>query len=256
MSTPREWQLDTHQLGRRVLVYDTTDSTSTRCAEFVADPRHHGLAVLAHAQTIGRGQHGRRWLCEADTGVLLSVLLFPPRSLNRPAILTAWAAVSVCELIRDITGLAATLKWPNDVLIEGRKVCGILIEQNRGAVVGIGLNLNQSGESFLAAGLTEAGSLRVFTGTTYDVEEMARRLLDRLDQEYQRLLEGEVGGLEDRWRDRLDLRGRQVEIEGHETLLTGQLQELTFAAVTLTMATGETRVLVPEQIKHVTALRS
>src|SRR5882672_4818005 len=93
----------------------------------------------------------------------MSLLLFPPPDLRRPAILTAWAAVSVCETIRRATDLDATIKWPNDVLIQGRKVCGILIEQGRGTVVGIGLNVHQTAESFAAAGLTEAGSLAVFS---------------------------------------------------------------------------------------------
>ena len=65
-------------------------------------------------------------------GVLMSVLLYPPPALRRPAFLTAWAAVSVCEAVRTSTGLDAKIKWPNDVFVRGRKVCGILIEQGRG----------------------------------------------------------------------------------------------------------------------------
>ena len=79
----------------------------------------------------------------------MSVLLFPPPELRRPALLTAWAAVSVCEtILPGGTGHQATIKWPNDVLVAGRKVCGILIEQNRGTVAGIGLNVNQTQEMF------------------------------------------------------------------------------------------------------------
>src|SRR5206468_7692987 len=84
--------------------------------------------VLAREQTAGRGQHGRAWQAPAGSSVLLSVLLCPPPALRRPALLTAWAAVSVCETILQLTGLQAKIKWPNDVLIRGRKVCGILIE--------------------------------------------------------------------------------------------------------------------------------
>src|SRR5262249_6447118 len=163
--------------------------------------------------TAGRGQHGRSWLCEPGAGILLSVLLFPPRELSRPAILTAWAAVSVCELIREIAGLEARIKWPNDVLMHGHKVCGILIEQNHGVVAGIGLNLNQKRDSFLNAGLPEAASLRVFTGAEYSWEETAMTLIHRLDQEYQALLDGRLPELEMRWQQRLGLLGKTVQIE-------------------------------------------
>src|SRR5262249_7266361 len=211
MSDPETWSLDTRRLGRRVLVYERVDSTNNRAAALGNDPANDGLAVLADAQTAGRGQHGRSWLCAPRTGVLLSLLLFPPPPLRRPAVLTAWAAVAVCELIRRATGLQARIKWPNDVLIRGRKVCGILIEQSSGPggdadgrplfrpVAGIGLNLNQTAAEFAAAGLTEAGSLASFTGRHFDNRETARLLIGQLDEEYDRLCAGDLAELEACW---------------------------------------------------------
>src|SRR5438067_7450290 len=153
MNPREEWQLDTRRLGRRVLVYDRVDSTSTRAAALAVDPANDGVVILADEQTAGRGQYGRTWTCPGGAGVPMSVLLFPPPALRRPAVLTAWAAVSVCEVIRQTAGLQARIKWPNDVLIQGRKVSGILIEQSRGTVAGIGLNVNQSAAAFAQAGL-------------------------------------------------------------------------------------------------------
>src|SRR5262245_17248228 len=137
---PREiWHLDTRHIGRRVLVFDQLDSTNSQAAALAEDAANAGVIVLADTQSAGRGQHGRSWQCPASKGVLLSVLLFPPVPLRRPVLLAAWAAVAVCETIRDCTGLDSTIKWPNDILIRGKKVCGILIEQGRGTVAGIGL---------------------------------------------------------------------------------------------------------------------
>src|SRR5262249_46652758 len=153
------------------------DSTSTYAAALAADPGNAGVAVLAEEQTAGRGQYGRSWLCPGKTGVLMSLLLFPPPQARRPALLTAWAAVSVCETVLRTAGLQATIKWPNDVVLQGRKVCGILIEQTRGTVVGIGLNVLQTAESFAAAGLPEAASLALFTDWPLDRYDIARRLL-------------------------------------------------------------------------------
>ena len=115
-----------------------------------------------------------RWQCRPGDGVLLSVLLFPPPALRRPAVLTAWAAVAVCETVRRLTGLPARIKWPNDVLLRGRKVCGILIEQGRGAVVGVGLNVRQTADDFAAAGLPSAASLSQFTDADLDARADGR----------------------------------------------------------------------------------
>jgi BirA family biotin operon repressor/biotin-[acetyl-CoA-carboxylase] ligase len=127
MTPDAEWQLETQHIGRRVMVYNSLESTNTVAASLANDENNNGLVILAREQTAGRGQHGRQWDCPPNMGVLLSVLLFPAESLRRPAVLTAWAAVSVCEAISSITGLQAKIKWPNDIYVQGRKVCGILI---------------------------------------------------------------------------------------------------------------------------------
>jgi BirA family biotin operon repressor/biotin-[acetyl-CoA-carboxylase] ligase len=249
--TPREtWTLDTRRLGRRVLVFDRVDSTSTVAAGLAASADNDGLAVLADEQTGGRGQHGRTWTCPAGSGVLLSVLLFPPPELRRPAVLTAWAAVSVCETVRELTGLQARIKWPNDVLIRGRKVCGILIEQGRGTVAGIGLNVNQSAETFAAAGLTEAASLAVFTGERRDCGETARRLLRHLDEQYDALCGGDLHTLEACWKRRLGLLGKEVIAECADGPHAGWLADVTWDGVDLERPDGSSERLRPEAVTH------
>src|SRR5262245_16878985 len=136
-------------IGSAILHFDSLDSTNARAAAFAADPGNHGLVITAAEQSAGRGQDGRSWTAAAARSVLMSALLFPPPELRRPAILTAWAAVSVCDTLKDATGTNATIKWPNDVLLGGRKVCGILSEGGeRHVVVGIGLNVAQSAADF------------------------------------------------------------------------------------------------------------
>src|SRR5712691_2501397 len=158
--TPRkEWTLDTSRIGRRVLVFDQIDSTNNYAASLAEEPANGGVVIVANEQLAGRWQYRRTWLCPPGDGVLMSVLLFPPPDLRRPALLTAWAAVAVCDTIQQVSDLEPRIKWPNDVLIDGKKVCGILIEQGRGTVAGIGLNVNQSAESLAAANLPLAGSL-------------------------------------------------------------------------------------------------
>jgi BirA family transcriptional regulator, biotin operon repressor / biotin---[acetyl-CoA-carboxylase] ligase len=253
MSPREEWQLGTTHVGRRVLVFDSLDSTSNLAAALAADPGNAGVAVLADEQTAGRGQYGRTWLCLGKTGVLISLLLFPPAPARRPALLTAWAAVSVCETILRTAGLQATIKWPNDVLIRGRKVCGILIEQARGTVVGIGLNVLQTADSFAAANLPEAASMALFTDRRLDRYEIARQLLTELDQGYARLCAGDLGGLEACWKSRLGLLGKRVAAECPGAAHRGRLIEIAFAGLELETADGQTLRLPPETVRHLTA---
>jgi BirA family biotin operon repressor/biotin-[acetyl-CoA-carboxylase] ligase len=250
---PREeWQLSTAHIGRRVLVYDRVDSTNSIAAALAVDPVNAGTVILAHEQTAGRGQYGRHWQCPPGSGVLMSVLLFPPPAFNRPAILTAWAAVSVCETIREATGLQARIKWPNDVLLHDKKVCGILIEQALGTVAGIGLNVNQPPNAFEAPGLTHGGSLRLFTQSPADCSKLARRLVTHLDAGYERLHQGDFDTLEARWRLHLGLLGQKVAVECIDGVHYGRLRDVTFAGLQLERVDGDNLVLSPELVKHLT----
>src|SRR5205814_5463291 len=131
------------------------------------------------------------------------------------------------------TGLRATIKWPNDVYLRGRKVCGILIEQGRGTAVGIGLNVNQSVESFAAAGLGLGGSLCSFTGQKLNCAEVAKDLIGELDEEYDRLSQGDFAALEDRWKRHFDLLGKQVVLECVDAKYEGRLDDMAFDGLSL-----------------------
>jgi BirA family biotin operon repressor/biotin-[acetyl-CoA-carboxylase] ligase len=254
MTPHDEWHLETRRLGRRVLVFDQVDSTNIQAAALSEDRANDGVVLLANEQTAGRGQHGRTWTCRRGLGVLMSVLLFPPAAVRRPVILAAWAANTVCETIRQATGLQAKIKWPNDVLIQGRKVCGILIEQARSTVVGIGLNVNQSAESFAAAALPQAGSLALFTGQTIECGQVARLLIRLLDEEYDRLCEGDFATLEASWKWRTGLLGKQVVVECANGLHRGRLRDLRWQGLDLESAPGERLQLPPEAVKHITVV--
>lgn len=251
MIEPREeWQLPTRRLGRRVLVFDRLESTNTYAASLARDSANDGVVILANEQSAGRGQHGRTWTCPPGAGILLSVLMFPPSALRRPVLLAAWAAVSVCETIRLTTGQQAKIKWPNDVLVRGRKVCGILIEQSRGTVAGVGLNVNQSAESFAAANLPDAGSLALFATAPLVTHDVARSLIAQLDEEYDRLVSGDLGTLEARWKWHSGLLGKTVAVECHDTEHVGRLVDMTWDAVILERD-GSPRSLRPETVRHI-----
>ena len=176
-----------------------------------ADAPEGAVATTDH-QRAGRGRHGRRWEDEPGAALLVSLVLRPPA--DAPAAqLSLVCALSVAETVERTTGLEASVKWPNDVLVEARKVAGILLEARDGAVVcGIGINVNQLDGALPADARTAAASLRTLTGRRHDRAIVLVELLERLEARY------------DAWRgaglepllfelDRRDaLRGRPVRV--------------------------------------------
>lgn len=257
--TPRETRhFDTAHIGRRVLVYDELGSTNTHAADLVrADPELDGLVLIANQQTAGRGQYGRVWQSRPGSSLLMSVVLRAPTELRRPVILTAWAAVSVAEAVLALSGAQARVKWPNDLLVRGKKVCGILIEQSGtgGAIttiVGIGLNLNQTADEFAQANLPDATSLGTLSGAPIDPRNAAEAVIRKLDSEYARLIAGERVAVEADWKWRVGLLGRQVVIEhlGGGTT-EGRLRDMSFDGLEIETDDGFVRVVSPEAVSHV-----
>lgn len=248
---PREtWELDTKHVGRRVLVYDSLPSTNDLAASLASDSAKAGTVVLADHQTAGRGQYGRVWQSRPGSSLLISALVFPPPALRRPVVMTAWAAVAVAETVFALTGVQARIKWPNDLLVRGKKVCGILIEQGAGLVAGIGLNLNQSADDFAAAGLPDATSLAIVAGAPCDHRAATVALIRRLDAEYDRILAGELVPLEAEWKWRVGLLGRHVVAELTDgTAVGGRLRDLTFAGAELEVGAG-VRAVPPEHVRQ------
>jgi len=244
----REYTVAHRHIGNRVWRYDVVTSTNTLALELAQDAAYHGLVIWADAQTAGRGRLGRSWLSEPGAGVLLSVLIFPPPRLQRPVMLTAWAAVAVCETIYQTTARQPRIKWPNDVLVAGKKVCGILVEQSGGTVVGIGLNVNTSPAFFAQHQLSQAASLICFTNQPLSIEEVGELLLDRLDAGYCALLRSQGEEVESAWRWYSGLWGRQVALRttSGETY-RGRLREISFDGLVLETA-SEVRLFLPEEV--------
>lgn len=257
--TPRETRhYDTAHIGRRVLVFDAVDSTNTLGARLGASEADaDGLVLVADHQLSGRGQYGRTWVSRPGSSLLMSVVLHPPPELRRPVILTAWVAVAIAEAVYGLTGEQARIKWPNDLLVRGKKICGILIEQTSAGtgittVAGVGLNLSQTEDEFARANLPSATSLHVLTGAPIDPLSATELVIRKLDHEYVRLLAGERVAVEADWKWRIGLLGRQVRIDlvGGEAA-TGRLLDMSFDGLELEDAAGFIRVIAPESVGHI-----
>jgi BirA family biotin operon repressor/biotin-[acetyl-CoA-carboxylase] ligase len=176
------------------------------------DDPEGAIATTDH-QTGGRGRLGRAWVEAPGTSVLVSVLLRPPPGRPAPELSLA-AALATALAVEDATLLSAQIKWPNDVMLNRRKVAGILAELREGVVVlGIGLNVNQTHEQLPAETKVPAASLRTIDGRVRDREEVLQLLLDRLGAVYGHWRETGLDGLYDDVGARDFLRGRRVEVE-------------------------------------------
>jgi len=172
--------------------------------------------VLAEAQTAGRGRRGRTWYDEPGASLLMSVILRPRLEPPQLPTLSLAAGVAVAEALARVTGLDARVKWPNDLLVGGRKLAGILLESRLTpaplVVLGIGINLAQ--RAFPPDLADRATSVRLATGRTVDREALLRAVLESLDTWRGHLETDGWEPVRERWRSLADTLGRRVTVEG------------------------------------------
>ncbi len=179
--------LNTKIVGQRLEVHEELSSTNTLVLERMNEAGNHGLVLFAEKQTAGRGQMGRTWQAPKGAAVLCSTLLFlDPESSSARGILL-WSALAVREALHDACSVDAIIKWPNDLLAGGRKICGILIESKpsadgrRGYAIGVGINCLQHADHFSPEIRAHATSLDLESDQPVDRLLVARHLLMRLD---------------------------------------------------------------------------
>ncbi|MEI7759959.1 MAG: biotin--[acetyl-CoA-carboxylase] ligase [Thermoleophilia bacterium] len=191
----------------------TQETASTQDVLAASDHPHGAVAVTEH-QTAGRGRSGRRWDDAPLTALLCSVLLRPPSGLPLPR-LSLVAGLAVAIAVERESGLAAMVKWPNDVLVDGRKVAGILLEASSSRVVcGIGINVNQEERDLPAQTRLPATSLRAGAGRTFDRGVVLAAVLRELERGYAGWVENGLDGLLGDLERHNALRGRRIRVHG------------------------------------------
>ncbi len=181
-------------IGHLVIRLQDVDSTNNYAANLILDAKPpEGTAILAHNQFGGRGQRGSVWQVEPGANLTLSVVLYP-RKVNVASqfIISKMVAVALADCVDEITGQNSQIKWPNDILLNGKKVAGILIETGVSgnylshSIIGMGLNVNQRNFE----GLPNASSLSIEGNQTFDKEKVMGKLLSLLNYYYQVLQRG------------------------------------------------------------------
>ncbi len=213
--------LGTHFIGQRVICYPSLTSTMAAAKQEAQLGAVEGTVVIADEQTAGRGRIKRVWLSPKGN-IALSIILYPS-VVNLPSLIML-ASLAVVHSIEAVTGLRSQVKWPNDVLVNDRKVCGILIESSlRGnivdfAIIGIGVNVNLRLSDFPEIQST-ATSLSAELGRDVSRLRVIRQLLVEMERLYLALQAGE--SIYEEWRDSLVTLGRRVKVKSGKTVYDG-----------------------------------
>ncbi len=187
--------LKTERLGQHIHYEDTVDSTQKMALRLSLDGVPEGTVVIAEEQTAGRGRMERRWHSPKFTGVWMSIILRPNLMPQKAPQLTLIAAVAVVQAIEELTDLHPQIKWPNDILINGKKMTGILTELQaesdriNSIIIGIGMNVNQEENSYPEELRSIATSLFIETGKKINRAELIRHVLANLEHLYDLYLE-------------------------------------------------------------------
>jgi BirA family biotin operon repressor/biotin-[acetyl-CoA-carboxylase] ligase len=227
---PVPWELarilHTSFVGKQVVFRESVDSTQNLAISLASKPGSHGTVVIAEQQKSGRGRQKRKWLSPKG-GIWLSVVLKPAIPTSRITLLPFVAALAVCDAIK-ATGLYARLKWPNDVLISGKKVAGILLDisaeadQVNYAVIGIGINANVDSAAVSARldGI-KVTSISDELGRSISRLELTKSLLENLERYYMETEQSGAGTILQKWKKNSDMMGREVAVKQNGKIIQG-----------------------------------
>lgn len=203
--------------NKQIFYYEQLDSTNTKVLELAARGMEHGTIVVANHQTAGKGRRGRTWESPTQDNIYMSILLRPDFETEKAPMVTLVMAYSVAKVIRARGFADLLIKWPNDLVLSGKKVCGILTEMHlegtaiEDVVVGVGVNVNTP--SFSADLVDKATSLYLECGKHLDKESLIVDIVDTFMEEYERFVQtGDLTFLQEEYNSMLINRGKEVRV--------------------------------------------
>jgi BirA family biotin operon repressor/biotin-[acetyl-CoA-carboxylase] ligase len=219
-------------IGRRIEYHEEVESTNTEALHLAQQGAEEGTVVIAEAQSAGRGRLNRSWESPPSMNLYLSVVLRPDIPAASASLIPLMVGVAVADVISQYCPGKVRLKWPNDILIDGKKICGILTEMRTKAdrvafiIAGIGVNLNMQKLHFPRELRETATSLRIETALDIDRVDFAVRLFDILGNGYRVFLNGGAAAIREKWLQYAELVGKRVEVVFKETVLRGTVRGL------------------------------
>lgn len=217
----------TSVFGQRIHVLDVTTSTQEEVRTLAEQGAPHGTLVLAEEQTGGRGRQGRKWYSPKGKGIWMSLLLRPKLHITAAPQLTLLCAAAVCRAIRTVTGVEVGIKWPNDLLVNGRKVCGILLEsvgedENiRYCIAGIGIDANVTREELPEELQEVATSLWLESGRKVDRPLLIGAVMEELEKLYKVYMNQGFEPIRQAWEELSVTSGRRIRVRTGRGELVG-----------------------------------
>jgi BirA family biotin operon repressor/biotin-[acetyl-CoA-carboxylase] ligase len=215
-------------IGKEIIFFESTTSTNDAAID-IAKKRDNpeGIVVIADEQSHGKGRFGRKWISPPGVNLYFTVLLRPPLLSRKASILTLVTAVAVTTAIRDYTGLDAEIKWPNDILINGKKTGGILIEMKSDKnllyllAIGTGVNVNMSMDALPEDIRPFTTSLKEECGKFIDKITLLSQVLAEMEKHYKILLNGNKRALINEWLSLNCTIGNKVKIQNQDNIMSG-----------------------------------
>ncbi|HMK45943.1 MAG TPA: biotin--[acetyl-CoA-carboxylase] ligase [Methanocella sp.] len=248
-----KYGLQTSVIGCKVVHFSSTSSTNIVARQMAERSIDEGAVVISETQTRGKGRQGRKWVTRPG-GIWLSLVLKPKIDPAHAASITLLAAVSVTKALRGL-GLEAVIKWPNDVLVNGKKICGILTEMSAETdavnfvVLGIGINVNND------VPLETATSAKTELGRQVDRLKLVQSLLEALDEDYAAFRENGFLPILWSWRRYSDTLGRSVEVTYQGETVRGMAQDVADdGSLIVKLQDGEIRKIVSGDCIHLKSL--
>lgn len=222
--------LQTESLGHKVVVLETVDSTNDYAKQHLDT---HGEVVIADEQTAGRGRLGRTWLSPQGKGLWMTCVLILEQSLESLQVVTLAAGLAVAQALKELGVKGSiSLRWPNDVFLNRKKVCGILTEsQLRGALaskieVGFGLNVSQTEDDFPSDLRKPATALQLEEEIEFNRNELAATILSKFELQIRAIFSGNTNQMIAQWKEYSDQIESLVEVAATEKTFTGKLIDL------------------------------
>lgn len=218
---------------KRIFVYESVDSTNEVAASLSI--RHEigsGTVIVADTQENGRGRLGRAWISPPGVNIYMSIILKPELQPRDATLLTVLASVACTAALRNTGGLPVSIKWPNDLLVAGKKVGGILTEVRsepdkiRNAIIGIGINVNIEKNNFPSDIRSIATSVRAETGENFSRSGIIVRILQEFEKRYKLLKRTGRGRLLDEWRRFASTLGQNVRIAMGKEVVSGRAEDI------------------------------
>ncbi|UCD71687.1 MAG: biotin--[acetyl-CoA-carboxylase] ligase [Syntrophobacterales bacterium] len=222
--------LGTQTIGKEIHVFGELDSTNSKAYRMATEGADEGEVIVADRQLRGRGRLGRQWLSPPGVNLYVSIILRPPIAARNAPLITLMGAVATAKATKGISGLQPRIKWPNDLLINNKKIAGLLNEVKcredkvEFVVLGIGINVNMTLASVPEQIRSIATSLREELGYDISRVESLKALLQELEAEYRAFLAGESERLLRQWEEFSQMVGKLVEMRSFHEVIRGRVR--------------------------------